>query len=156
MVSLVDDIETNIHIYIDADGDGNAEFDLIYDYENDEVLLYAYIDGAWSEVDLDADDRHDIDDERIEMGIEFSYLDILPGDTIKYYVTTEDDTTPGGAVNDRGPNNGWSANYTTIPEFEDLIIPAIGIMIMFIFFRRRARRQRRSKKLIDEGKENGG
>lgn len=136
-------LNTTIHTYIDTDGDGTADFDLVYDNDNATVRLFSYDGSNWTEVNITSSDRYDLVAKELEMGIEFSYLNLTANQTINYYMTSEDDPEPGGTVIDRGPDSGWSSNYTTIPEFSDLIIPLIGMMALFLFFRRARGRQMR-------------
>jgi tetratricopeptide (TPR) repeat protein len=146
-VRLRDDLASNVHIYIDTDGDGNADYDLIYDLANQVVLLYQYSGGAWNLVNLDGTDRYDLDGDELEMGIELSNLGLADngGDTINYIVTTENNTVPGGPHIDSAPGlfgiQWWSQDYTTIPEFKDLILPIVGIIMMFTYFRRKGSRR---------------
>jgi len=132
-------LQACVHFYIDVDGDGTADFDVVFDNDNSTVRLYSYNGSAWSEVSLANKDRYDMDrkEKKLEMGIEFSYLNLTSTQTINYYTTTEGDPEPGGAVKDRGPDNNWSPDYTTIPEFRDILVPMIGSVLLIVVLRRK-------------------
>jgi len=149
-VRMEGNLATNVHIYIDTNLDGTADYDLIYDRANLVVKLYAWNGSAWNQVNLVVKDRYDRVGANLEMGIEFANLSLGQNQTIRYQVRTEADTIPGGAYIDVAPgrlqNPGWSGNYVTLPEFKDIIIPIIGTIAAFVIIRRRRAGSRADRK----------
>ena len=150
-VRMRGNLASNVHVYIDTNVDGTADYDLIYDRANAVVKLYQYVNNAWNLVALVVKDRYDLVGVDLELGIEFNYLNLGQGQTIKYQVRTEEDTIPGGNYIDVAPgilnNPGWSGNYVTLPEFKDIIIPIIGTIVAFGLVRNRRAKARVAKGL---------
>ncbi len=146
-------LASNLHVYIDTDRNGVADYDLIYDRANAVVLLYHLVNGVWVVVNLAPVDRYDLVNPDIEMGIEWNYLNLVGGQRIRYQVRTETDTVPMGQYIDvapgQGQHPGWSGNYRVIPEFKDVIIPIIGTIAAFGLLRqRRARSSKKTKRSV--------
>jgi hypothetical protein len=160
-VRMRGNLASNIHVYIDSDNDGNVEYDLVYDQTNGTVLLYEYnaTSLTWSSVSLDSTDRFDQTGNRLEMGIELYKLGLtnMTGNTLRYHVRSEPNLAPGGPYHDAAPGTlgltWWSGTYTTIPEFQDLIIPVAGSILLFSYLRRRNVRKQNVTKNISRKEE---
>jgi hypothetical protein len=141
-VRMRGNLNADIHVYIDTNNNGVADYDLVYDNTNGTVLLYAWNGTAWNSVTLDSTDRSDQSGNRLELGIEFWQLGLTnnTAQTIRYRVRSEPNIVPGGSAYDTAPSIFgiplWRS-YTTIPEFQDLIIPVMGSIILFSILRRR-------------------
>jgi len=140
-VRMEGNLNINVHVYLDTNLDGTAEWDVIYDLANGVVRLYKNVAGVWAQQNIVAKDRFDRVGVNLELGIEFGLIGLGQHQTIRYQVRTEVDTVPMGPFIDSAPGRlqapAWSGNYVTLPEFKDIIIPIIGTIAAFVIIRHR-------------------
>jgi hypothetical protein len=141
-------------IYIDTDGDNNNDYAIMED-DADKVDYYSWGGTTWDYADTSGTGGGT---DNVQTGSNYIAFRVDPskagsfGGTAKITAFAEDDGSYDMEGNtNQNPRNGQEGDHedasdiSTIPEFQDILIPTFSIMGLFLIYSRKSRKKKNNK-----------